>query len=91
MAIVEVYPLDEAENLINAWALHATLRFLSCARDDNLYLLHVGNVRVFAHDISEISNDLFPNAQNKNGQQMGATVYSAGDVFVVSIDYKCLM
>ena len=48
------------------------------------------------HQLSYNSNDLFLNAQDKNGQQMGAIaiVYSAGDVFnclstKCIIDYKC--
>ena len=43
-----------------------------------------GDVPTYTHRLSDNPTDLHQ-GHSKNDQQMGATVYSAGDVFVVRI------
>ena len=56
----------------------------------HISILFLGNVPIFDHFLSDDFNDLY-HVQDKNLQQMGATVYSAGNVFIVSINYIHLM
>ena len=58
-------------NVVGAWKLQFSLQY-------------VGDVPTFDHFLSDNAANLHQ-VNSKNGQQMGATVYSAGDVFVVRI------
>jgi hypothetical protein len=46
-------------------------------------MFHIGNVKIFDYFISAAPLDVY-RVQNKNGQQMGGTIYSSDGVFVVN-------